>query len=492
MLPSINQLIIGEKKSLREAVEAIDNNAQGIVFIVSDDNKISGVLTDGDIRRCLLKGVTLETPVWEAMKKDFVSCSVETPPEEVALLLSDKIRHIPLVDCQGRVVDYACRHQLRRIPIMEPNLAGNELAYVIDCIKTNWISSQGSYVAEFERKFSEIVGGGEALAVSSGTAALHLALVSLGVGSGDEVIVPDLTFAASANAVIHTGASPVFVDVSDHTWTIDPGKIEAAITEKTKAIMPVHLYGHPCDMDPIMAIAKKKNLLVVEDCAEALGAEYKGRAVGLFGDAGCFSFFGNKLITTGEGGMVLFKNSGNSDRVRILRDHGMSREKHYWQLEAGYNYRMTNLQAATGVAQLERFDVILDKKLSLMDLYQKALSRCPGITLPPKFPWAKNVFWLYTILLDENEYGQRDEVIRKFLLNGAETRPVFYPLHQMPPYSRFTKGQSFPVSDALSRTGLSLPSSASVTQEEVNSIAAILAQIRELKQIQETKTGTFR
>jgi perosamine synthetase len=476
-------MIIGATKTLRDAVELINENAQGIVFIVREKRKLAGVLTDGDIRRYLLAGGTLDIPVRDIMKQGFVACPVETPAEELASLLSDRIRHIPLIDDQGCVVDYACRHHLRRIPVMEPFLGGNELAYVIDCIKTNWISSQGKYVTEFERKLAEILGASNASAVSSGTAALHLALLTLEIGPGDEVIVPDLTFAASANTVIHTGGSPVFVDVSPHTWTMDPDEIEKAITPRTKAIMAVHLYGHPCDMDPIMAIARKHDLLVIEDCAEALGAAYKGSPVGLIGDAGCFSFFGNKLITTGEGGMVLFKESKHAERVKIFRDHGMSADKRYWHVEVGYNYRMTNLQAAVGVAQLERFDLILDRKLTLVELYEKAFASCSGITLPPKTPWARNIFWLYTILIDEGDYGSRDDVIRKFLLNGIETRPVFYPIHQMPPYSRFAKGCSFPNSEAISKKGLSLPSSGSVTQAQVDSISETLAQIRELRQI---------
>lgn len=481
MTPTIDKLVLSVNLHLRDAIYKINDNAQGIVFVVDDDQKLCGILTDGDIRRTLLQGKTLDVSVKEAMNMSFIVRPVDTPNEELTALLTDKIRHIPLIDSDGRPVDYACRHRLHTIPVMEPFLGGNELAYVTDCVKSNWISSQGKYVHIFEEKFSELLGGGTALAVSNGTAALHLALESLGIGPGDEVIVPDLTFAASVNAIIYTGATPVLVDVSRTTWNIDHAGIAKAITPKTKAIMVVHLYGHPADMDHILEVARRNNLLVIEDCAESLGTKYKGKPVGLIGDAGCFSFFGNKMVTTGEGGMIVFKDRKYADFAALLRDHGMSKNKRYWHTEVGYNYRMTNLQAAVGVAQLEQFDSILRKKMEIAKRYEEAFTGCPGITLPPQEAWAMNVFWLYTVLIDENVYGERNDLIRKFLLNGIETRPVFYPIHTMPPYVKLTGNSVFPNSVSISRMGISFPSSITASSRDIEFVVTTLNKLLKMR-----------
>ena len=322
-LPTIQSLLVHQNTSIKDALSIIDKNAQGIVFAIDDQSKLVGVLTDGDIRRALLRGISLNEPVSVGMQRKFVSRPVSTSSKDLILLLNDQIRHIPLVDENNIPVDYACPHRLHQIPIMEPSLTGNEIEYVTDCIKTNWISSQGMYVRKFESLFAEYCGYPYALAVSNGTVALHLALVALHIGPGDEVIVPDLTFVASINAILYTGATPVIVDIHIETWTIDPSEIEKKITSATKAIMPVHLYGHPCHMDEIMAIAKRHNLFVVEDCAEAIGSKYKNKIVGSFGEVSTFSFFGNKTITTGEGGMVLFRDKETHERAKKLRDHGM-------------------------------------------------------------------------------------------------------------------------------------------------------------------------
>jgi perosamine synthetase len=257
----------------------------------------------------------------------------------------------------NQLVDYSTIYKLRSISIASPLLNGNELNYVTDCLKTNWISSQGKYVKEFERQFELYHENFNAVAVSNGTVALHLALEAIGIGENDEVLVPNLTFAASVNAIIYAKAIPVLVDISKETLNIDLNKIENLITKNTKAIMVVHLYGSPCDMNSIIEISKKYNLKIIEDCAEALGSYYYNRPVGVFGDVSTFSFYGNKTITTGEGGMVLFKDNEIAEKARVLRDHGMSKSKRYWHDFVGYNYRLTNIQAAIGVAQFERLNV---------------------------------------------------------------------------------------------------------------------------------------
>jgi len=468
-LPSIQTMLVKQDATIKDALSIIDNNAQGIVFVVDDQNRLVGVLTDGDIRRALLKGISLQEPVSIGMQRQFISRSVKTTSKELVQLLTDRIRHIPLVDDENVPVDYACLHRLHQIPISEPSLSGNEIEYVTQCIKTNWISSQGSFVRKFETLFAEYCGSSYALAVSNGTVALHLALVALNIGPGDEVIVPDLTFAASINAILYTGATPVIVDINPDTWTIDHLLIEKKISSRTKAIMPVHLYGHPCHMDEIVSIAQKYKLHIVEDCAEALGSMYKGKRVGTFAETSIFSFYGNKTITTGEGGMVLFRDKIIYNRAKILRDHGMSQTKRYWHDEVGFNYRMTNMQGAIGVAQMERVETLVDAKRRIAETYNKLLCNITGITTPQQADWAYNSYWLYTILVDPSSVVNRNELMNKLLLNGVETRPVFYTLHEMPPYIKYASGD-YPVSNFVSRNGMSLPSSVSLTEQMLQTV----------------------
>lgn len=478
MHPEIQELVVKEEDDIRSVLQTIDASAQGIVFIVDGAGVMTGVITDGDVRRAMLSGGTLNDPAFKVMNRKFVARSIDVDNEELlSLLSSGKVRHIPLLDDGGRPVDYACLHRLRKIQVSQPLLTGNELAYVTECIKENWISSQGTYVREFEKMFAAYCNMPEALAVSNGTVALHLALLALGIGPGDEVIVPDFTFAASINAVLYTGATPVIVDVDDETWTMDPRQVEKAVTSKTKAIMPVHLYGQACRMDELAAIAAKNRLLVVEDCAEAIGTQYKDSPVGGFGDAAAFSFYGNKTITTGEGGMVLFKDYSVAEKARRLRDHGMDKRRRYWHEDVGYNYRMTNIQAAIGVAQMERVEEFVGKKKAIAGSYDNALGNMRGIRIPPRTSWGVNSYWLYTIIVDSTEAMERDEMIAKLLLNGIETRPVFFPLHAMPPYQKHAKGKSFPVTDYLSRNGMSLPSAVSLSSEDVQHVVSSIRSI---------------
>ncbi|MBL7147192.1 MAG: DegT/DnrJ/EryC1/StrS family aminotransferase, partial [Nanoarchaeota archaeon] len=318
------------------------------------------------------------------------------------------------------------------IPVAEPNLDGNELKYVVDCVKTGWISSIGSYVTKFENTFSRYCGMKHGIAVANGTVALHVALEALGIKKGDEVIIPSLTFVATANAVKYTGAKPVFVDSEPRTWNIDPEKIEEKITPRTKAIIPVHLYGHPCDMGRITEIAEKHDLAIIEDAAEAHGAEYKGKKIGSLSAISCFSFYGNKILTTGEGGMCLTNDEKLVEKMRQLKDHGMSANRRYYHLQMGYNYRLTNIQAAIGLAQLEKLEETIAIKRKNVQLYNSLLRNIKGITLPVEESWAKNVYWLYSILIEKDYKLKRDELMLKLKKEGIETRPFFLPLHQMP------------------------------------------------------------
>jgi perosamine synthetase len=363
------------------------------------------------------------------------------------------------------------------IPVCEPMLSGKELEYVAECIKTNWISSKGKYIVEFEEKFSRYCGAKYGIATCNGTAALHLALASLGIKPGDEVIIPSFTMIATANAVTYTGAKPILVDSEMKTWNIDPNKIEEKITNRTKAIIVMHTYGHPVDMDPILEIAEKHGIYVIEDAAEAHGAEYKGRKVGAIGDVGCFSFYANKIITTGEGGMVVTNDEKIAEMCRLLRDQAFEK-KRFVHRYIGFNYRMTNLQAAVGVAQMEIIDKSVETRRRNARLYNSLLETVDGIVLPPEAPWAKNVYWMYTILV-ENSFGiSRDELMDYLMKKGIETRPTFYPMHLQPVYKNQYCGEKYPVAEYLGKHGINLPSANTLTREQIEYIVESIISAR--------------
>lgn len=356
------------------------------------------------------------------------------------------------------------------IPVCTPKLPGNELEYVTDCIKTNWISSMGKYVTQFEEEFAHYCGVNYGVAVCNGTVALHLALASLGIGKGDEVIIPDFTMIATANAVLYTGAKPVFVDSELKTWNINPYKIEEKISSKTKVIIPVHTYGHPAEMDVINDIAKKHNLYVVEDAAEAHGAEYYGRRAGSLGDIGCFSFYGNKILTTGEGGMLVTDDKLIADTARSLRNHTLDDSKRRFKHDLmGFNYRLTNIQAAIGVAQLERAEELVNTRINNAFSYNTLL-KYEKVVLPPCTPNIKNVYWMYSILVEDAE-----NTAKKMKELGVDTRPFFYPMHKQPMFKGKYKG-TYPVSNELSKRGLNLPSSPNLTDKELAKVAEVVSK----------------
>lgn len=360
------------------------------------------------------------------------------------------------------------------IPVARPVLSGREKEYVLDCLDTSWISSLGKYIGLFEESFARFCSAEHAVACSNGTTALHIALLALGVGEGDQVIVPTLTYIASANAVRYCGATPVFVDSEPATMNLDPAKIEEKITERTKGILAVHLYGHPADMDSIISIARRHNLFVLEDAAEAHGARYKGRRVGSLGDAATFSFFGNKIITTGEGGMVTTGNAKLQDQMRLLKGQGVDPNHRYWFPIVGYNYRMTNVQAAIGLAQLEQIEEHLSCRQEIAEQYTSALSPLEDVlTIPSVQPWASHVFWSYPIVLKDTSPVTSDRLMASLAADGIETRPVFIPIHTMPPYLK--KGETYPVAEKLAQNGISLPMHGLLTTSDVEYIAERLA-----------------
>lgn len=367
------------------------------------------------------------------------------------------------------------------IPVNQPLIAKNALRYVSDCIKSGWISSAGSYINRFEEAFAAFIGVKYAITTTNGTTALHLALATLGIGPGDEVILPDHTMFACASAICYTGAKPVVVDVDRDTWNMDVTKIEKKITKRTKVIMPVHIYGHPVDMDPVLNLAKKYHIRVVEDAAESHGALYKNKMVGSFGNINAFSFYANKIVTTGEGGMVVTNDTKLAARARMLKDLAHSAKRRFLHEEIAYNYRLTNLQAALGLAQLQEVKRFIEKKLWMANLYNQLLSDLKGITLPPHKPWARNVYWMYAILIEDSFGITRDELQRKLKEKGVDTRTFFIPLHRQPALKKLGLYQGtekeYPVSNEISERGMYLPSGLAITKRQIEMVSYAIHEI---------------
>lgn len=364
------------------------------------------------------------------------------------------------------------------IPVSEPNLDLKDAAALVEAIRNTQISGNSAIVAEFESMFAAYIGTAYGISCNSGASALHIALLSLGIGKGDEVLVPDLTMIATVNAVTYCGGTPVFIDSAPDTWCIAHTKLEDKITSNTKAIIPVHLYGHPCQMDEIGEIAKKYDLFIIEDAAEAIGSEYKGKKCGSFGDASCFSYYANKNITTGEGGMVVTDDMEIAEKCRALRSHAFGEKKdlfqHFNHTRLGFSYRLSGLQAALGVSQMERVEQLIEKKCNNGKFYNSFLKEIATnphsnieykLTLPPQMPWVKNTYWYYTVLVNKSFGISRDELMKKLWADGIETRTTFIPMHRQQIY-RQANGV-FPVADLIADRGINLPSSSRLKAEEI-------------------------
>jgi len=356
------------------------------------------------------------------------------------------------------------------IPVYAPDISGNEKRYVNDCLDTNWISSIGIYTEKFEKTCAEFIGVKHAIGVCNGTVALHLAIHCLDIGPGDEVIVPTFTYIASVNTIAQTGATPVFVDCRRGDWLIDPDDVAAKITPRTKAIMAVHLYGTICDMAAVRQVADRHGVKIIEDCAEALGSFHDGQHAGTFGDVGTFSFFGNKTVTTGEGGMVVTNDDALAARMRKVKGQGQSLERRYWHDEIGFNYRLTNICAAIGLAQMERIDQILERKRALADLYRNLLQN-GGLTFQERNAGLQSSEWLVSALLPAGT--DRDKVMQSMAAKGVDSRPVFYCAHHMP---MFRSDESFPVSEDIAARGISLPSFPALSDDDVRTVANALLE----------------
>ncbi len=353
-------------------------------------------------------------------------------------------------------------------PVYKPSIIGNAKKYTLECINSGWISSKGQFVREFEKKFSEYQGGGYSSSVSNGTVALHLALKALDIKENDEIIVPTLTYIASVNAIKYVGAKPIFIDSEISTWNIDPLKIEEKISSKTKGVLIVHLYGAMCNVGKIKDICKKHNLYLIEDSAEAFGSQYENAKSGTFGDISTFSFFGNKTITTGEGGMVFSKDKKKIERVSFLKNQAVSSKREYWHEEVGYNYRMTNICAAIGLSQLEVAETLISKKKKITSWYKSYLKNLP-VTFQKESKNSFHSFWMVTILV-ENKI--KKEKLRLHLSKfNVETRPIFHPANNMNPYKT---NESFPIANLISERGINLPSYPDLKRNDIKIICNLI------------------
>lgn len=371
-------------------------------------------------------------------------------------------------------------NSLQHIPVNQPLLSGNEKKYLLECIESGWISSEGPFIKQFEENFSARMARKHGVAVSNGTAALDAAVEAIGIGRGDEVIMPTFTIISCIAQIVRAGAKPVLVDSAPLTWNMDVEQIESKITERTKAIMVVHIYGLPVDMDPVLDVARRYNLKVIEDAAQMHGQTYNGLPCGSFGDISTFSFYPNKHITTGEGGMIVTNDNQLAEECRSLRNLCFQPQKRFVHDRLGWNLRMTNMQAALGLAQLERLDEFVSRKRRMGNYYTQMLADIDGVQLPLKSTaYAENIYWVYGLLLNESLGIDAEEAMRRLAEEGVGCRPFFCPMHQQPVLRRMGlfENESYPVSDRLYRQGFYIPSGMALTEEQMETVAAKVKKV---------------
>tara|TARA_B100000900_G_scaffold387579_1_gene378922 strand:- start:524 stop:1951 length:1428 start_codon:yes stop_codon:yes gene_type:complete len=469
-----SKIVINQFATLKDALIKIKKNGEGTCF-VCEDKKLIGILTQGDIRNLILKKISLNSRVLGYVNRKYYALPATIDAYDAYKHLKRGRRIIPLINKKKELIDYISFNKSKNIPLVKPDLNGNELTYLTQCIKSTYISSLGSFINSFEKKFKNYFKVSSALSVSSCTAGLQLVLESLKLKKNDEVIVPNVTFISPINAIIHAGGKPILCDINSKNLTLDCSDLKKKISKKTKAIICVHTYGHPCDMSKILKLIKNKNIFLIEDCAEAIGTKYKNKNIGTFGDFAVFSFYGNKTITTGEGGMILFNSKKNYEKCKILRNHGMSKNKRYWHEQVGFNFRMTNLQAAVGVAQFERVKVFVQKKIEIARQYKKNLKEFKKIILPFEEKWARHSYWLFTILIKDVKKNNRDKIIQDLNDQGIEARPMFYPASDMKIYKKFVnKKQNY---SKLSYSGISLPSFMGLKSSQIKIISDQLKKL---------------
>jgi perosamine synthetase len=469
---NLDDFIISSDASMKSVLEFLNKTGNGLVFLL-EDSRLSGILTDGDIRRALIGGAKLEDSASDYMNKNFQVANIHSSPAEIYKLLSLTKTYIPIVNAKNELVRIISPNIPIHIPISEPNITQLEIDIVADVMRSNWISSTGIYVGQFEDLFARFIGSETAVSVANGTLGLVLALKTLGIGPGDEVLVPNLTFGATANAVIQIGAKPVFVDIESSSLGLDVSDAENKVNASTKAIIPVHLYGESADLQKILDFATKHSLLIIEDAAEAIGTRWQGTHVGIFGDAGVFSFFANKTITTGEGGMVVFKKPEHAELAKSIKAHGYKSNNRYWHEVWGTNLRLTNMQAAVGVAQMQRIDELISAKQSNARIYIELLQPISNqyIELPKVDTRFENSYWLFTLRINNKKLLK--PLISHLEEELIETRRFFHPLNSQPAFKFFSSNSdNFPNSNSAFETGLCLPSSTKLKEEEIVRISS--------------------
>jgi len=479
----IDTITIRENRTIKEAMESLNKGGSRIVLIVDAEEKLKGVVTDGDIRRALVSGQDLKTPVKEIMITNPVKAIEDTPAKDLLnIMLKKGIQEIPIVDNQGVLIDIALLSELKSIPLSSPDITKKEVEIVNQVLSTPFLSI-GPKIKEFEKKIADYIGTRYAIAVNSGTSGLHLCVRSLGIKDGDEVITSPFSFIASANCILFERAKPVFVDINEKTLCLDTSKIEEKITEKTKAILPVHIFGHPCEMSKIMEIARRHNLAVIEDACEAIGAEYKGKKVGSFGNCGVFAFYANKQITTGEGGIIVTNNKDVAKLCESMRNQGRGEDNRWLShVRLGYNYRMSELSAALGLVQMERISEMLEKRSRVADFYNQRLSQIKEVKIPYVGPEINKMSWfVYVIRLDSRRFsrGDRDKIIQELDNRGIQCRDYLPPIHLEPFYVEMFGYQQgdFPITEAVSDSTIALPFYNNLSEEEVDYICNNLKDI---------------
>lgn len=464
----LSNLLINENSLLREAMIRMNDYCLDTIFVVDEENILKGVITDGDIRRKLLKGYKLDDSVFNVMNTNYTAASIIDKRADVLTLRKNGIKSIPLLDEYKRVLGCIGQEVEDFIPIYDAIFDGNELEYVTDCIENSWVSSTGQYVKKFEQKFSEYTGLDGCLSTCNGSTALELAISLCDLKKDDEIIVPNLTFASPVNSAIRSNCKVSLVDVNKNNMCLDMELLLKRITNKTKIIIIVNLYGFPFDVKKLKEIISQ-DIIIIEDCAESLGSFRDGKHCGYYSDFATFSFFGNKTITTGEGGMLFCSNDFKKEEARIMRDHGMNPKKRYWHEKIGFNFRMTNLQAALGLAQIERIDKILKRKKIVFEKYKQLMASYGFVFNADLDINVKNSIWLVTTTHKKIEKYGVENLEYQLKLLGVDIRKVFYPLSSMPIYKSYSNG-SYPNSYYLNASHICLPSSPNLTMENIENI----------------------
>jgi len=478
----IKSIMVFGESTIKEAMESINKAGLRVVLIIDEDKKLLGIATEGDIRRALLSGKDFNNQIKEIMVKNPITASDKTPATELLEIMLDKgIQEIPVTDKNGTLVDLALLSKLKSLPLSSPDISQKEIDTINQVLSTPFLSI-GPKIKEFERKVANFVETKYAVAVNSGTSGLHLCIRGLDIKDEDEVITSPFSFIASANCILFERAKPVFVDIDEKSLCIDPVKIEEKITPKTKAILPIHVFGHACEMEKIMEIAKKHNLAVIEDACEAIGTEYKKRKVGSFGSAGVFAFYPNKQITTAEGGMITTNDEKLAKLCQSMRNQGRD-EGDSWLSHSrlGYNYRMSELSAALGTTQMDRIDEILKRRQKIAEIYNKNLKGINKIKIPYIDSNVKMSWFVYVIQVDDRLFSRedRDRIIKELRGRGINCRDYFPPIHLEPFYVDLFgyKSGDFPITERVSNSTIALPFYNNLPEKEIEYICDNLKKI---------------